>query len=471
MNKKRYKKKNNRLKKVKTKLKDKFTLTINKMADAMPDFLVGSKEVMKQKYSSVYGITRSDQLIIEARRRTGKLYLILIAVVLLLAVTSIVKVFSGSDMAIDLKRSPYEGESKTVTTEIEAEYNGETQKRNAEIVIQPKGLTEKEKEERIEKTKENLPTLIIGDNYNLNSLTSNLDLVTIDPETGVEISWKSSNEELVSDEGEVNSLVAKEKETVILDAQFRIDETTDALKLSVGFGVPKTGKELESAINASVNNVVTSLGENNSGNKLTLPSKTPEGVSLKWKTADTTGMVTQIALLVLVGVCIYYSRYSFLNKRIKETKESVARDFPDFINKLVLLLNAGMVVTAAFSKITLDYRNRSNKGEKKHLYEEFCTMEDNINNANSGFLEELNDIAQRSGIRDVMRFNTIIVDNIDKGSALVEKLQSESQILWTGRIKMAEEKGRLAETKLTFPMVLQLLVLIIITIAPAAMEM
>lgn len=471
MRNKKYKKINKLKKDKKPGLSHKLSSLVNKLADAMPDFLVGNMSAMQRQYSSVYGAKRSDELIIEARRRTAKLYLAIFVLIILILVATILKITLGSDGVLDLKRSPYEGDSKTITAEIEAEYNGEKQVKNAEITIRPKGLTEKEKKERIDKTKKNLPSLILSENTSLNRITSNLDLITIDPETGVEISWESSNEELINDYGEVNPLIAEDDETVFLDARFRIEETTDTMKLCAAFGKPKSGQELADAINASINNMVTSLGESNSGDKLTLPNKTPEGVAVKWKASDSTGAVTQISILLLMGILVYYNRYNFLNKKIKETKDSVMRDFPDFINKLVLLLNAGMVVTAAFEKITIDYRNRSLKSEKSHLYEEFCSMEDNIRNANSGFLSELNDIAQRSGVRDVMRFNTIIADNIDKGSALVEKLESESKILWTGRIKMAEEKGRLAETKLTFPMVLQLLVLIIITIAPAAMEM
>ena len=39
---------------------------------------------------------------------------------------------------------------------------------------------------------------------------------------------------------------------------------------------------------------------------------------------------------------------------------------------------------------------------------------------------------------------------------MTEKLESESDILWTQRKKIAEEKGRIAETKLTFPLALLL---------------
>lgn len=471
MRRKKYKKKNDKTKSFSARINENFNRTVNKIADSLPDWLVGSREVMHQKYTSVYGIGNSKELITNARRKTGKMFIIIGVLVLLVIIMFIVQTFSDTDSSFNLNRSPYEGERKVISAEIEAEYGGEKEKKSADITVLPKGLSEKEKLNRLEKTKKNLPNIILGENKSLGNITSNLNLITIDPETGVEVAWRSEKEEILNDDGTVNPLVARENESVVLDADIRIEETIDHIRFNVSFGKPASGEELTNAINASISNMIKNLSESNNGEKLKLPEKTPEGVKIKWKKKENTGTVTQIAILMLLAVCVYYSRYSFLNKKIKETKESVTRDFPDFINKLVLLLNAGMVVTAAFEKITNDYRNRSIQNQKKYLYEEFCTMEDNINMANSGFLEELNDISQRSGIRDVMRFNTIIIDNIDKGSALVEKLQSESQILWTGRIKMAEEKGRLAETKLTFPMVLQLLVLIIITIAPAAMEM
>ena len=64
----------------------------------------------------------------------------------------------------------------------------------------------------------------------------------------------------------------------------------------------------------------------------------------------------------------------------------------------------------------------------------------------------------------------MISDNWNKGTALAEKLESENEILWNSRKKIAEEKGKLAETKLTFPLMILLIVLIMIVIAPALME-
>ena len=65
------------------------------------------------------------------------------------------------------------------------------------------------------------------------------------------------------------------------------------------------------------------------------------------------------------------------------------------------------------------------------------------------------------------RFASIISENINKGSELVEKLESEGDMLWLNRKKRIEERAKLADTKLTLPLVILLITLITITIAPA----
>ena len=72
---------------------------------------------------------------------------------------------------------------------------------------------------------------------------------------------------------------------------------------------------------------------------------------------------------------------------------------------------------------------------------------------------------------DDMRVSSIISDNINKGSELTEKLERETDSLWNARRLHAEQRGRLAETKMTIPLAVFLCVLIIITVAPAMMQL
>ena len=65
----------------------------------------------------------------------------------------------------------------------------------------------------------------------------------------------------------------------------------------------------------------------------------------------------------------------------------------------------------------------------------------------------------------------VIADNISKGVELNEKLERESELLWILRKKNCEERGKMAETKLTLPLMMLLMVLIVITVAPALIEL
>ena len=74
-------------------------------------------------------------------------------------------------------------------------------------------------------------------------------------------------------------------------------------------------------------------------------------------------------------------------------------------------------------------------------------------------------------VSELMRVSGIIADNINKGAELNQKLERESEQLWLSRRLHAEEQGRLAETKMTLPLAIFLCVLIVITVAPAMLQL
>ena len=108
--------------------------------------------------------------------------------------------------------------------------------------------------------------------------------------------------------------------------------------------------------------------------------------------------------------------------------------------------------------------------DDSYFYRQLGMIETHAANTNTPVHVELSEFARRSGVREMMRITNIISDNIGKGSDLTGKLTQESSMLWFARKKHAEEKGRLAETKLTVPLVILISVLVMITISPALME-
>ena len=90
-----------------------------------------------------------------------------------------------------------------------------------------------------------------------------------------------------------------------------------------------------------------------------------------------------------------------------------------------------------------------------------------MKSVNSAFDAEFRDFARRSGVRELLRLSNIITDNMNKGTELVSKLEQESALMWHMSKKQVEERGRIAESKMTFPMAVMLLALILVTSAPA----
>ena len=123
-----------------------------------------------------------------------------------------------------------------------------------------------------------------------------------------------------------------------------------------------------------------------------------------------------------------------------------------------------------------DALKRASESEKNMLgkgyFSELITdLYDRAEKSKSSLSKELYDAALRLGIWQFIRITSIITDSMYTGSDMSHKLTSEAKMLWFERKKLAESRGRLAEVKLTMPLLLLLLVLMIVTIGPATMDM
>ncbi|MDO4869668.1 MAG: hypothetical protein Q4A65_05210 [Bacillota bacterium] len=219
-----------------------------------------------------------------------------------------------------------------------------------------------------------------------------------------------------------------------------------------------------------IRNAVSAVNDDISARKVILPSTLSTGEKIYWSTGKKTNTIP--LLFITLTICIFlYRRTLSLSENVKKAqRNSISKQLPEFVNKLVLLLNAGLVLSAAFEKAveeSLDSKNIEND----YFY---CRMRDiytSVTETNSSFNNEFRAFAKESGNNSLMRISNILNDNISKGVALTDKLQREGETLWLNRKRDCEERGRISETKLTLPLTLFLLVLIVITVSPALLEL
>lgn len=154
-----------------------------------------------------------------------------------------------------------------------------------------------------------------------------------------------------------------------------------------------------------------------------------------------------------------------LDFKLKLRNRKILIELPDFINKVALLVNAGLTFNAAVNKIVTE---RADAGP---LYKELSLVIMEINNGN-GIKKSYEEFAMRCRIPEVTRFVSAILQNINRGgSDFVAALRLIAQETWEKRKDIAKKQGEEASSKLVFPMVMIFIAVAIIVLAPAVMTM
>ena len=110
-----------------------------------------------------------------------------------------------------------------------------------------------------------------------------------------------------------------------------------------------------------------------------------------------------------------------------------------------------------FRSMTEEYKRECQNGSKKHyLYEEMLLTERQLDNGmNEAKAYEL--FGRRMGLLKYMKFSTLLVQNLKKGSAdLLKILEYEAMDVLKERRENAKILGEQAGTKLLMPMVIMM---------------
>ena len=126
---------------------------------------------------------------------------------------------------------------------------------------------------------------------------------------------------------------------------------------------------------------------------------------------------------------VYLPKIFFCRSGSSAVLQGIVTYFPPFIDKLVLLLNSGLTVMTAMEKIAEDCRLQFEYDRRNMLAYEAAEIGKLVKETNASVVREWHNFAARTGINEIMRFSTIIEDNLGKGTSLAEKLEIEGNLL------------------------------------------
>ena len=220
-------------------------------------------------------------------------------------------------------------------------------------------------------------------------------------------------------------------------------------------------------LQASINQVLTSL-EAEDKQVIPLPKQLGDGTKINWK-KPSAAQDYLLLLLFPLSVCLWF-RYQQEQIRMQETRrqECIRRSLPAFNDQLILLLHSGLIFHDAFSRIADNCRGRENQHDFDLIILHLADAVESTGKSIVAVMEESKAIV---GSREYSRLVNILSDHQIKGVDLQEKLESESRLLWEGRKAQSLQRGKEMETKLTFPLAVLLLVVVMIAGVPAIMTM
>jgi len=164
------------------------------------------------------------------------------------------------------------------------------------------------------------------------------------------------------------------------------------------------------------------------------------GFAAHW---ETTAKAALAAILVLIA---YYLPRAFVSRRQRLLQERYRIVFPDFLDMLVVCVNAGLSLDAALDRVTRELG--SNEIELRANLD-FMAGE---MRAGKSTVEALKDLAERLGLPEARSLATLLQQSIELGTDVAMALTTFSDEMRDKRMARAEEKAAALPPKLTFPL-------------------
>lgn len=364
-----------------------------------------------------------------------------------------------------LKRPDYgEGDrNEELTVQVEGE-----QEHTLEITVQERKYTDGEQEELLDQAVKELEEIIQGNNSSMDEVRQNLVLPSVLQNGAVAADWMTTPYGVMDYDGSI--IEAEEEEGTLVEIQGTLTcGSRESIYTTYARVYPPVLSEAE-RVEKEIREEAGSADERDRYKEtVVLPSEL-DGKQLIWVRPAENPVQTILFLALLAAVCIYLGKDQMIHRKAEERREQLLMDYSDLMWKMAMLIEAGLTIKGAFVKIAGQYQN-SGSGEKRYAYEEIrgtCfEMQSGISEA-----EAYERFGRRCELPEYIRLGSYLSQNLKKGSrGLTQFLEREAAASLEQRKKHARKLGEQAGTKMLFPMILMLAVVLVILMVPAFLSM
>lgn len=364
-----------------------------------------------------------------------------------------------------IERPAYGEGNETIEATYKVMIEGETHEATIPIILNEQVPKKAIAKQVLEEKAEQFKTYMLGNNVDENHITTDLWLPEAPYNQQIVISYEVSNDHVINERGKLK-LNLMETETAYPFSISATFEYGDAVLTKVyDFVAYKPEPRLLDQVGFVPDKIIYEEEQ------IVLPNTVgSQEANVLWERPEVGIRGEQIfVFFLLIGIVLYVLKEQDLNQKILARQEEILYDFPGVVNKLTILINAGMTFGRAWHKIVTDYEQSSTG--KRILYEEMVLVSKELQ-MGVPETEALEAFGKRCKNIEVIRLSTLLIQNLKRGShSLTLALKELSVEAWHIRTTNARKLGEKASTKLLIPMGISLITVLLVVMAPTFMQM
>lgn len=420
-------------------------------------------EKMKKRFRLFYTGTEAEleEMVDEYRRKQIRMLLVFFCAAIVLGIF-LSLTDRKSNSSITIQRNSYGEGEKEESLILE---NGEA----ITFTVEEQEYGEEEKEKVFSDGFQWIREHMLLENQSAGEVESDLNFMTEVP-GGLTAEWLSEEPEILGSDGTVFNENWEEGEKHLVRVQLFLSyqEQTEIQNLNFYVKSPSyTEEEMQARIVKKT--IEEKEKETRQEESFVIPGKIA-GVSLQ-----ETDVGKNYGWMILLGAMflfVFFYHSNRMKEQGKKRKRQLEEDYPLLINKLVLYLGAGINLKMAFQQIVQEYGEdlASGRIQKRYVYEELIVMIHEMQ-AGTGELIAYEALGRRIGLNAYTKLLALLIQNRQKGNeGLLKALKTEETNAFFLRIDQAKRAGEEAGTKLLFPMLGMLLIVMVIVMAPALLQ-
>ncbi len=367
-----------------------------------------------------------------------------------------------------VRNEPGQGEK---TEALEAEIPELEQSESYTVSITERQLTEEERKRVLDEAVKEAEQIFHGSNPSMEEVREAVVLPETLQDGLVQAEWNFDNYEVMQPDGKIQQENIPQ-EGILVQAKLHMScQGTEQIYEFYFKVLPPQLSETEQFWEDLSSAIRAADEETSYSSYYTLPDSV-DGHTVIWKEKQSKTAVTFAFLGVIAATALAFKDKENEKKRQELRENELLFTYPEMVNKLTLLLGAGMSMASAWEKIALTYKRQSEQGQvkKSPVYEEMLVayheMQDGIGERNA-YLR----FGERCGLTQYRKMVSLITQNVRKGQKeLTKLLEDEADEAFHLRKELAKKAGEEAGTKLLMPMMIMLALVMAVILVPACMS-